>query len=101
MISNVVSDPLTYAAAYDSATTYANLISTFYPATRWTTQTFEESDFTWTYPANSMIENENGSVTIDSENATFPITLTLTNNNIEHNGATITDNFTLTIQESN
>ena len=91
------------AATYDAATTYANLISTFYPATRWTNQSFDSNDYVWTYPAGSMTENGDGSVTIDGNypSGSYPITLTLTNNNIQHNGATVTDTFTLTIQESN
>ena len=85
-------------ATYDVATTYASLITTFYPATRWTNQDFASSDYTWTYsPANSMVENANGSVTIAS-GATFPITLTLTNNNITHDGNTVSDDFVLTIE---
>lgn len=86
---------------YDSATTYANLISTFYPATRWTNQTFTSADYTWSFtPAGSMVENSDGSISI-SDNPSFPITLTLTNNNIDHDGATIPDDFVLTIQASN
>ncbi len=86
---------------YDAAINFSNLISTFYPATRWTNQVFTSADYTWGYsPANSMVENADGSVSI-ANGAAFPITLTLTNNNIQHDGAIISDNFTLTIQASN
>lgn len=89
------------AGDYDTATTYANLISRFYPATRWTNQTFTDANYTWIdTPDGSVIENADGSVSI-SPSATFPFTLELQNNNIEHNGATITDNFILTVQETN
>jgi len=99
LATNVVSGLL--ASDYNSATTYANLISTFYPATRWTNQTFTSADYTWSFiPAGSMVENSDGSISI-SDNPSFPITLTLTNNNIDHDGATIPDDFVLTIQASN
>ena len=89
------------ANTYDIATTYSNLISTFYPATRWTNQSFTSADYTWSYtPLNSMTENADGSISI-SATATYPITLTLTNNGIVHNGATISDDFILTIEASN
>lgn len=86
---------------YDAATTYSNLISTFYPATRWTNQVFTSANYTWSYtPLNSMTENSDGSISI-SESATYPITLTLTNNGIVHDGATVSDDFILTIEASN
>ncbi len=87
---------------YDSAITYANLISNFYPATRWTNQVFDvAADYQWVAtPPASITINADNSASIAS-GASYPITLTLTNNNIEHSGATGTDSFTLTIYESN
>lgn len=87
---------------YNSAITYANYISAFYPATRWTNQEFNVSvDYEWeATPSASIIINADNSASIAS-GATYPITLKLTNNNIDHQGGTITDDFVLTIFESN
>jgi hypothetical protein len=92
-----------FSIDYDAATTYANLINKFYPATRWTNQEFNAvTDYSWTVsPAGAVIIDEiDNSVTIATD-AGYPITLTLTNNNIDHQGGTITDDFVLTILESN
>lgn len=94
---------LTNVPAYDAATTYADLISKFYPATRWTNQEFNPvTDYVWTYsPVGAInISTTDGSATI-AAGATYPITLTLTNSAIDHQGGIITDDFVLTILESN
>ncbi len=84
---------------YNSAVAYANEITRFYPATRWTNQTFTASDYAWSStPAAAFTANSDGSVTINT--ASLPITLTLTNNNIDFEGGTISDDFTLTIYAS-
>lgn len=104
LATNVVIAPeLGVADSYDSARTFANLISTFYPATRWTNQEFSSSDYTWSFtPAGSMTQNSDGSISITDVNSNdFPITLTLTNNNITHDGITISDDFVLTIEKTN
>lgn len=87
------------SGTYDSAVAYADEITRFYPATRWTNQTFTASDYAWSStPAAAFTANSDGSVTINT--ASLPITLTLTNNNIDFEGGTISDNFTLTIYAS-
>jgi len=92
-------DPDNAGAPYNSAIAFASQISTFYPAVRWTNQTFTSSDYTWSsLPADAITINANGSVSINS-GATYPITLTLSNSNIEHQGSTMTDDFVLTIEE--
>lgn len=84
--------------SYDAAITYADEISRFYPATRWTNQEFENSDYTWTFSGSDFTANDDGSVTLNTTD--FPVTLILTNSGIEHQGATISDSFTLTIYAS-
>ena len=84
---------------YNTAVAYANEITRFYPATRWTNQIFSNSDYTWTSnPSNAFTLNTDGSVSVNT--ALLPVTLGLTNSNINYEGGTITDNFTLTIFSS-
>lgn len=84
---------------YDSAIAYADEITRFYPATRWTNQEFSSSDYTWSStPASAFTLNSDGSVTIDTDS--LPITLVLTNSNIDDEGGIISDDFTLTIKAS-
>ncbi|WP_283789000.1 hypothetical protein QNI23_016080 [Bermanella sp. WJH001] len=86
-------------SGYSSAVAYANEITRFYPATRWTNQTFTNSDYQWSsVPANAFTENSDGSVTINT--ALLPIVLTLTNDKIQHEGAVVSDDFTLSISAS-
>ena len=92
-------NPSTPGSDYNSATAFASQISTFFPAVRWSNQAFSSSDYTWTSsPADAITRNSNGSVSLNG-NAVYPVTLTLSNNNIEHEGGTITDDFVLTIKE--
>lgn len=84
---------------YDSAIAYADQITTFYPAVRWSNQAFSTSDYTWSsVPSNAFTENTDGSVTIKTD-VGYPIVLTLSNNAISYEGATLTDDFVLTINE--
>ncbi len=80
-----------YNAEYNSAVAYFDQITTFYPATRWTTTSYDSSSYTWT-STGVITENGDGSVTVSSGN-TFPITITLTN-------TVLSDTFTVTVNES-
>lgn len=55
-------------------------IQTFYPATRWTNTVYAPDSYTWT-STGSISTNVDGSVTVATNNS-FPITLTLTNNQL-------------------